>query len=295
MGLFVVFLALSTAAIVAVQSGWFAGRRAAWAGSLLGLILVADLVRADTPWVLYYNYEKRYASNPVLDVLKAKPHEHRVAVVPFSNIPLLGQLQQFYNVEWLQHHYQYYNIQALDVAQEPRMPADKAAYLGRFASQVLRYWQLTNTRYLIGLGGSFVDSMNQQLAPGQNPFRVAVPFTVVSTPEGHFDAIVTNNAPFALIEMTNALPRTRLYTTWEVNTNQEATLARLVSPEFDPTRSVLVAEEIPAPPAGQAQAAPAKPRLSDIPPPDRPANPFRPTRRPAPERSLSSGLAGHAG
>jgi hypothetical protein len=126
--LFVVFLAASMGGVTLVQSGAFAGARAKWAGILFGLILVIDLARANAPWIQYYNYGEKYASNPIIDVLKDRPYEHRVAIMPFGMEGPLTTLQQVYHVEWLQHHFQYYNIQSLDIPQEPRMPEDKVAF-----------------------------------------------------------------------------------------------------------------------------------------------------------------------
>ncbi|MBI5384904.1 MAG: YfhO family protein [Verrucomicrobia bacterium] len=135
--LFVVFLTVSAGVLLVIQSGALAGRRSRWAGILLGTILVIDLVRADTPWIQYFTIEEKYATNPVLDVLKEKPWQHRVTVPRFniSGLPpsaqqFDGMLQQVYHIEWLQHHFQLFNIQAIEVAQMPRVPEDYAAFYG---------------------------------------------------------------------------------------------------------------------------------------------------------------------
>jgi hypothetical protein len=59
---------------------------------------------------------------------------------------------------------------------------------------------------------------------------------------------------FALFEFTAALPRAKLYSTWQVSTNDEATLKLLPAPEFDPEKTVLVAEPISPPTATNANA-----------------------------------------
>ncbi len=244
-GLFLVFLIVSVAAVLLVQSGFFAGARARWAGVLLGAILVVDLARANTPWIQYYNYQERYASNPVIDVLKDKPYEHRVVVMPpFRGQPQqLSVLQQVYHVEWLQHHFQYYNVQSLNVAQEPRLPEDKAAYLQALDGKLARYWQLTNTRYILGLAGQFADVLNQQLDPQQQRFKQRIAFDFYQVQGSQAIGVTTNTTgPYALIEFTGALPRATLYTRWEVSTNEQATLSRLADPAFDSFATVLVAE-----------------------------------------------------
>jgi uncharacterized membrane protein YfhO len=60
-------------------------------------------------------------------------------------------------------------------------------------------------------------------------------------------AVPSTNGTFALFEFTGALPRAKLYSNWEVNTNAEETLKRLTAPDFDPTKQVLVTESIAAP------------------------------------------------
>jgi hypothetical protein len=247
-GLFVVFLGLSVGALFLVQSGFFAGDRAAWAAVLLGLILVVDLARANRPWIRYYDYRERYASNPVLDILKERPHEGRVALLPFRLGDEFARFQSIYHIEWLQHQFQYYNIQSIDVSQEPRMGADKAAYMQALSTNVVRYWQLSNTRYLFGMAGGFAEALNQQLDPAQRRFRNKASFGVsVAESDGGYLVKAQTNAtgPFALIEFTGALPRAKLYSQWQVGTNDPAVLAQLADPAFDPFQTVLVAGDAP--------------------------------------------------
>ena len=64
------------------------------------------------------------------------------------------------------------------------------------------------------------------------------------------------NTPLGILEFTGALPRAKLYSNWQVSTNQDATLARLADPAFDPGATVLVSDPIPAPlPANTNQPA----------------------------------------
>jgi hypothetical protein len=50
-----------------------------------------------------------------------------------------------------------------------------------------------------------------------------------------------------LFEFTGVLPRAKLFANWEANTNADANLRRLASPEFDPTKLVLITDPIAAP------------------------------------------------
>jgi hypothetical protein len=86
-GEFVLFLALSAVSVTVVMSGAFAGGRAKWAGVMLGLLLALDLGRANAPWIIYYNYRERYASNPVIEFLRTQPYEKRVTALRFGVPP----------------------------------------------------------------------------------------------------------------------------------------------------------------------------------------------------------------
>jgi hypothetical protein len=269
-GWFVLLLACGLGLLVLILGGYFKGRRATFAGVLLGLLLVVDFGAANLPWVIIWNYAQKYASNPVIDFLREKPYEHRAAIMPFSS----GLLGPVYDIEWKQQLFQYYNIQSLDVVMMPRPPVD---YIGfetalstdgtiRTVHRLGRKWQLTNTRYLLGpteiQAGEqkmkVVDFLNQQLDPAQHRFRIAIPFEIVPKPGvleptqySEYTA-VTNvaaaaSAPYALYEFTGALPRAKLYATWQVSTNDAATLTNLASTTFDPTRTVLVTEPLPPP------------------------------------------------
>jgi hypothetical protein len=243
------FLLLSVGALLAIARGVFAPRNAHWAGVVLGIILIADLCRANTPWIKYYDYKSKYAMNGVLQVMADKPYEHRVSMPPLQYDRNYAVFQQVYAVEWLQHQFPYYNIQSIDQPQDPRPAADKAAYREALATNIVRLWELTNTRYLLGMAGPFADVLNQQLDPGKRRFHLHTTFTLSQDPAGNIGARVEPNGPFGLIEFTGALPRAGLYARWQVNTNNDATLARLISPEFDPAAEVLVSNPIASPPA----------------------------------------------
>jgi hypothetical protein len=275
-------LLLGGALVALVLSGWFAGRRAGIGVMLLGLLLLIDLGRANQPWVIVWDYDQRYQSNPIVDLLREKPYEHRVARLPHvipMVLPALKVPEQviqaesyfgdaIYSQEWAQHILLYYNIQSLDVVQMRSMPEDIKAYqfeaflphpwppsnmqeLQQAMVPVRRQWELTNTRYLLGTA-SLAQVLNGLLDPLQQRFRIVQRFNVVNKPGvtnptkiAEQTAELSTNGMFALFEFTGALPRAKLYSNWEVNTNAEATLKRIASAEFDPTKSVVVSEQIP--------------------------------------------------
>ena len=258
----VLFLALTLLVFILIMSGALSGSRASWGAVALGAVMLADLVRANTPWVYYWNYRERYATNAIIDFLRARPYEQRVAMPPLQLGEAYALLQQIYHAEWLQHQFQYYNVQSLDVIQEPRTSIENARYRGAFAAQheagLLRQWQLTNTRYLFGVMGGMADFLNQRLDPTQQRFRVHVPFALVQEREGKPILMQTNTTgPFALIEFTGALPRGKLYSQWQVNTNDDEVLRTLTNPGFDPAESVVISEPaIGLPASGSTNSAP---------------------------------------
>ena len=271
----VVFLILSLLLMALIFSGFFRGRGIALVSGLVVVLLAVDLGRANLPWLVYFNYQERYASNPVLDVFRKAPHEARVhGMLPFlppdkQAAYALQSFQQFYFLEWLQHRFQFYNIQSLDVSQEPRMASDKGQFLAAFRpadlSLLARYWELTNTRYIFGVAGSFLDVLNNQLDPEKRRFKLHTPFNLVQVPgDARATADLNPAGAFALIEFTGALPRAKLYTRWEVLPEAEAQLRRLTDPGFDPHQTVVVSEPVPAlptPPAASLDASSSKSEL----------------------------------
>jgi len=259
-GWFVIFLALSCGLVVLGMSGFFGGPRAKLAAVLFGLLLVLDLERANAPWIIYYDYVEKYGSNPVIDFLKAKPHEARV-VTPRFRLPDQFQALPALANEWLQHHYQFYNIQSLDVVQMPRVPEDMLAYQLALGGSMARLWQLTNTRYLL-TASPLVDILNQQLDPVLRRFRVALAFDVAPKPGltqvtriEDLTVVAKTNGMYGLVEFGGALPRMKLYSNWLSVTNDEAVLKRLAEPGFDPAAQVLVSEAVPSPKAETATNA----------------------------------------
>lgn len=282
-GIFLLVFALAIVLLVLIFNGNLGGPKAKLAGVLLGLFLILDLGRADEAWVIFWNYKEKYASNPVIDFFREKPYERRVTILPFRTPDQVALLSQLYRIEWAQHHFQYYNIQSLDLVQMPRMPQDMAAFEAAHALNILRRWELTNTRYILGAGG-FADLLNTQLDPLKR-FQVLKRFEIEPKP-GHANvtqlqeltANFSDGGRYAVFEFGGALPRARLYTNWKVSinnpavlqqwvkeiqprvprewgaalsaqtTNDLATLYELADKSFDPAQTVLVAEPLAFPP-----------------------------------------------
>jgi hypothetical protein len=274
-GWYLLFLAVAVALLLMVFSGRFRGERSKWGAVLLGVFLVVDLARANLPWIVYLDVPLKYATNPVIERLSKNPYQQRVAILPrwmhqvFRAPPELAVLDDLYRVEWAQHLFWRYNIQSLDLVQMPRMPEDMAAFEGAFQPRQMtdlpqlltRRWELTNTRYLLG-PADYVPFLNQQIDPVQQRFRVAERFNVIGKPGiaqptklEELTASPATNGTFALIEFTGALPRAKLYSHWQANTNEQAVLKQLAAVDFNPATNVLISTAgAPTPVAGGTNA-----------------------------------------
>ncbi len=163
----------------------------------------------------------------------------------------------------------------------PRMPEDLAAFEAKFLPQssadlpkITRHWQLTNTRYLLGAAG-FLDVLNRQFDPVQRRFRILDRFNIVPKPEvAHpskledLTAVPDTNGPFAVFELNGALPRANLYSKWQVVTNDQLALDQLVTPEFDPEQTLLVAGGVAEPKQTATNTGPTQVTITTYSPKD---------------------------
>lgn len=252
-GWFVLFFVVAIGFMGFLMAGAFRGS-AGWAVAVLGLLIAVDLGRANQPWIIWWNYVEKYSTNPVIDLLRDKPYEHRMAMITFDVPPQLQILQNLYKIEWSQHALPYYNIQSLDIVQLPREPQDMAAYEKVFeapdqaerARLATRKWELTNTRFLLGVA-ELEESVNRQLDPVKHRFRVAQRFRLTPKPGvsrvetlDQITADFDTNGPFALYEFTGALPRAMLCGRWEIATNDASALGQITSAAFEPEQSIVV-------------------------------------------------------
>ncbi|MGA2748501.1 MAG: hypothetical protein ABSG59_06975 [Verrucomicrobiota bacterium] len=271
---FLVYLVLSVLVIAGILSGAWSGTRMKWAWIFLGTLMIADLSRADTRWVRYYDYGEKYALNPVVELLQDKPYEHRVIGKleprgPGSGItPGFGELYFF----WLQNDFPYHNIQTLDFAQAPHIPDLDRLFLKNFEltgtdihttdlRPAVRLWQLTNTRFILATA-SGAEMLNARADPTHDSFQIRALFNVRRKPGvaqvndvGDLTAELGEKGSFAVIEFTRALPRAKLYSNWLMPSNDDATLQILAAPSFDPARTVLVSQDTPVDPAPASPSA----------------------------------------
>jgi hypothetical protein len=178
-------------------------------------------------------------------------------------------------VEWLQHHFQYYNIQTPDIIQWPRMPIMDRKFAGAFGPRPksdgtvdlpatlrasLKFWRLTNTRYVLATVAGY-EFLRGQFG-NEFQFGLVKPFMVTQNGE-YFSAIETTNGPLALIEFRNALPRVGFYPQWRTEPDEDKALALVAGDEFNPVREVVVVtNEVPGIKPGESNAA-SEARITD--------------------------------
>ncbi len=294
-GLFVIYLVLSAVVVVFILSGAWSGRRAIWASVFLCAIMICDLGRADIPWIRYYNYKEKLSMNPVVEILRQQPWEHRVVsrFAPMGPYDLGGADPNFGGLchWWLENDYPFNDIESLEIDQAPRLPVLDSSYLGNFtwhrspselspaalqwasvhqndnpadplwywvtqSGPAARLWRLTNTRYIFA-DTHLVDVLNLFTMP-TNSFRAVLRLDMKDASGNYYMkpgvtqvedagdmAIKTNSqGALALIEDTRALPRAKLFANWQV-LEDSATLQKLASQQFDPEKTVLVAQDTP--------------------------------------------------
>ncbi|HUC86689.1 MAG TPA: hypothetical protein VL970_15940, partial [Candidatus Acidoferrales bacterium] len=267
-GWLVVVFFLGAGLMVLMFSQAFSGRGAALGIGCLGVLLVGDLGLADAPWVHYWNYAEKYATNPILEILEDKPYEHRVCVAPLDQSREFAPCFKLYKLEWLQHEFPYNNVESFETVEMSRMPLDYAAWAGAINNtnrpgtwfHLTRAWELTSVGYVVaplGLG----DYLNRQGFFDQPPFRLVTRFKLARKPgieqatrPDEVTAVPAEDGPFALFQFTLALPRATLFSKWQVNTNGTNVLAQVMAPSFNPRESVFVDDIMPANPAAATNA-----------------------------------------
>lgn len=242
---FVVTFFLATGLLAMIQSGAFIGKPAG--GVMLAVLLVGDLGLANESWVTIWNYNDKYATNAVIDVLKDKPYEHRVVLVPITTQSPYYTFSQVYKIGWMQQQFPYNNIQSLDVVEMPRIPEDYLAFRQKFYGTngmpypvIKRMWELENARYILGPADfiSFWDARDYlKSTPLQTVMRfnmVVKPGVTAITSPDQLTVVPSDEGKLALFEFDGALPRASLYSHWQVETNHAEVLDQLISPAFDP-------------------------------------------------------------
>ena len=201
--------------------------------------MVVDFYHANRPWVVFYNYQERLQKDDMISWLTARSKTGRVTCFPAGN-QYAQSLRQLYTVEWMQHEFPHYNIPTLESWMEPRKTLDKIVFEKNFSTNIMRYWELTSARYLLGIAG-VAEAINESWDPEKRRFAETFHFTMEQTqPPRYMLANTNHEGPFSIIEFSGAVPRLALYSHWEMMPSDEMTLAKLNDLAFDPMQTLLV-------------------------------------------------------
>ena len=287
--------------VIIFMSGVWSGSLAWRIWVLCGAVMLLDFGRAHGRYLIHENYVSKYATNPVIEDLRQSPHENRVKLFPGALamslmqtelIQLQQQLQSttnraeilalqtkgqklmqqaeqvqlmggVYRLLWAQHLFPYYQIQSLDIIQEPRVANENRIYRQLLPPNnpwnVLRLCELTGARFLLGLG-SGSDSELDMIYGKTNAFTERLRFSLVpkelvaQATFYDFTATVQTNGLLALIEFRGALPRAGLFSSWRSGVSDNEVLATLPRKTWNPHQEVLISEKIPAPEIGDTNS-----------------------------------------
>ena len=253
------FFASALSLVTLVMSGIISIRQQTVLGISLGFMLIFDLGRANQYWIIHYDYQNKYLTNPVIEKLRSDSHLHRVTadLNPFAPGSLTDangtNLRAIANF-WKENLFQWFNIHSLDVVQMPRPQILDVTYGRRFAlnnpqdlSPLFRLWKLTSTRYLLGMS-HFVSELNLRSDPERNPFSIVFRFNIEHKPGAKpnsariedFQLVEQSNGPFCLMEFRETLPKVKRFDNWVVAADDPTGLEILADPTFDPDSSVVV-------------------------------------------------------
>ncbi|MBN8246293.1 MAG: hypothetical protein J0L84_02480 [Verrucomicrobia bacterium] len=229
---------------------------------VLGGLLVLDLGRSASWFIVHYDAARRYQGNDVLRELAAAPWTGRVTARWFPDgretlVPSGDRGWHSLQNQWMEEQFPFLGIQTLDIWQMPRMPALDAQFLDAFRPKTVgdlwrlgRLWQLTNVRKVLAPAGA-VDELNRSLDPANRGFRELLSFAVVPRdPERgvvrHPDDLTvatTPGGPLAVYSLESSLPRVGWFSCWEVPGDEARMLARLRDPAWDASRCVLLSTD----------------------------------------------------
>jgi len=256
---------LACLSIVAIGAWRRFGRSPAvggWMPWILGGLLMLDLGRSASWFIVHYDAARRYQGNAVLQELAATPWAGRVTArwLPDGRATLVPPGDQAWRLlqnQWMEEQFPFLGIQTLDIWQMPRMPLRDAQFLDALRPKsdaelwrIGRLWQLTNVRRVIAPAGATAE-LNRTLDPKHHGFLEDFLFGMASRAPGHgtirhpddLTAVKAPEGSLAVYSMTNSLPRVCWFPCWETPDTDSAVLKRLGDPEWDPATSVLLSPD----------------------------------------------------
>jgi len=128
---------------------------------------------------------------------------------------------------------------------------------------ILRHWELSSTRFLLGISGNaainkhiqdvhsgeiqpiYTQALNAVLDPAKRRFRTVASYRIQSNPGSSSAAVFQNdlNGQVALVEFDGAISRAKLFSDWQQGIGAGRANGILYSPGFNPHAQVLLGQE----------------------------------------------------
>ena len=168
------------------------------------LLASTDLYLTNRHYVGYYEYKPMYAENDLVRFLKSDSEPQRAQLMTRAS---------FYNL-WLTVYFPYHRIQTIDIPQMPRMPEDYQNYLSTLQPNPVRFWQLTNCKYLLGPLQGWQQIQSDPLL--KSHFDLAYVYNVGMSNNAIVTSPVTTQTQInantqVVLRYNNALPRVKFY------------------------------------------------------------------------------------
>ena len=186
----------------------------------------------------------------------------------------IEQVKSFFDDHW----HQQFKRQGIGVS----LPKDLASNKVGEIQHVLRHWELSSTRFLLGISGNgiinehiqgaypgeierapiYSHALNAVLDPVQRRFRTIATYmpqsATDSNPNGLFEV---PDGQIALVEFSGAIPRAKLFSDWQQGLGTDRANEILYSPGFNPHTQILLRQDgLPQPerPAATINLPPVK-------------------------------------
>jgi len=193
---------------------------------VLGIALGCDLAIVDRRYVRVRDLTPFYAANPVAEAILSADRMGRTSY----------HLSDRGKFDPLWRNFRMKGVDMLQARQDRRLSKEYQDYFGALGKNIVRLWQLANTRFVVGPWQHLATLVQQ------HGLVVVMRFDVLN---GIVQESV--NGQFVLLRNDGCLPRALVYHSWQACSPADA-LARLGDSGWDPDRSVLVSGNVTAEP-----------------------------------------------
>ncbi len=211
----------------------------------LAVLLVAvplDLVLVARNYVRVRDLSAYYAPNPVAERINEEEQLYRTAYY-------LSQRSKF-DVVW--RNFRHHGVYMLNPRNLADLSDDYQNFFKAIGNNIIRLWQLTNTRFVLGPIEAFEKILEHPAIEVDTRFAITGGRILVNE---------RRPGQFALIRFNGCLPRALVYHEWEF-LEQEKTLQTLTSTEWNPFRTLLVSDK-PKPKVMPSNREPTRVNITD--------------------------------